>query len=120
MPAWLAESTAATTSTSMREVSSAVPFASETPSERRAMLTASRHARLSTTPVVASASVSCSAAVTVAPMAQAAMSVVTVGSETSTTAPAVTVSGKTAMPMSARLTRRTLPRACAMDISKFV
>jgi hypothetical protein len=48
------------------------------------------------------------------------MSVVTVGLETSTTTPAVTIRGKTAMPMSARLTRRTLPRACAMAISKFV
>jgi hypothetical protein len=45
------------------------------------------------------------------------MSSVTVGSATANAATPVSTSGKTAIPMSARLTRTTSPRACAIDIS---
>src|SRR5215217_8985242 len=117
-PASLVERTAATTSTSMRDISRAVAFDRATPIDRRMMLTATCHARLSTRPPRAIASANCSAAVNAAPSAHATMNVVTVGSTTTTTATIVTTSGKTAMAMSVSRTRNTSPRAWAMYISK--
>ena len=59
----------------------------------------------------------CTVAVTAAPAAHAAMSVPGVGSNR-IAAITVATNGATAIPMSVTLTRRTSPRACAIDISK--
>ena len=90
-----------------------MPLANATLTERRMMLRASRHERISG---AARASTSCAAAVTSEPTAQAATSVATVGSSTSA-AMTVVRNGSAAIAMSVTLTVRTSPRAWAIDIS---
>jgi hypothetical protein len=114
-PAALAESTAATTSTSMREQRIETPFATATRSDRRRMLIARRHDRRSR--ALPAAIANCADAVSSAPAAQAAISVLTVGSA-STAARMVVIRGSVAIARSVRLTTSTSPRAWAMYSSK--